>query len=146
MHELLVTRLIVAPPAVVWDAMVNRFAEWWCPRPWRAEIVDWDRRPGGRADSVMFGPDGEEVPQRGIFLDWQEGRRFACTDAITGDCEPAGPFMIGIWEIAPEGPHTRYIARARHWTEEAMKQHAEMGFQDGWTAAAEQLAALCERA
>jgi uncharacterized protein YndB with AHSA1/START domain len=144
MTELSISRLIAAPPEIVWDAMVNRFAEWWCPAPWRAEIVRWDRRPGGRADSVMFGPDGETVPQNGIFLDWQEGRRFAMTDAINGDLEPAGPFMIGIWEIEAEGGQTRYTARARHWTEEAKAQHEAMGFEQGWTAAAAQLAGLCE--
>jgi len=144
MNELSISRLIAAPPEVVWDAMVNRFAEWWCPAPWRAEIVHWDRRPGGRADTVMYGPDGEVMPQNGIFLDWQEGRRFAMTDAINGDLEPAGPFMIGIWEIEAEGGQTRYTARARHWTEEAKAQHEAMGFEQGWTAAAAQLAGLCE--
>ena len=52
--------------------------------------------------------------------------------------------MIGIWEIEPEGTCTRYTARARHWTEEAAKQHADMGFEDGWGACADQLVALCE--
>ena len=144
MHELVYTRTIAAPPAKLWDAMVNRTGEWWCPAPWRAEVVEWDRRPGGRSDMVMYGPDGEVMPQNGIFLAWEEGRRFACTDAVTGDLEPAGPFMIGIWEIEPEGDGTRYTARARHWSEDAKAQHEQMGFMDGWAAAAAQLAALCE--
>ncbi|MDE2403259.1 MAG: SRPBCC domain-containing protein [Sphingomonadales bacterium] len=144
MHELVVTRLIEAEPAMVWNAMVNRFAEWWCPRPWRAEIAHWDRRPGGRADTVMYGPDGEVNRLSGVFLAWDEGRRFATTDAITADLEPAGPFMIGIWEITPEGNGTRYTARARHWSEEAMIQHRDMGFEQGWATCAAQLAELCE--
>jgi uncharacterized protein YndB with AHSA1/START domain len=75
-----------------------------------------------------------------------DDRRFAFTDAIVGDLEPAGPFMIGIWSIEPEGDGTRYTARARHWTEEASKQHADMGFEGGWGACADQLVALCEGA
>ena len=71
-------------------------------------------------------------------------RRFATTDAVTGDLEPAGPFMIGIWEVAPEGDGTRYTATARHWTEETLRQHEEMGFAEGWAACADQLKALCE--
>ena len=39
---------------------------------------------------------------------------------------------------------TRYTARARHWTDEAKKQHEEMGFEPGWGACADQLKALCE--
>jgi uncharacterized protein YndB with AHSA1/START domain len=144
MKELSVTRYIAAPPAKVWDVMANRQEEWWCPRPWRVEIVAQDRFPGGRSAMIMRGPDGEEMPHDGIMLAWDEGRRFASTDAIVGDLEPAGPFMIGIWEIAPEGDGTRYTARARHWTDEARQQHETMGFMEGWQACADQLAELCE--
>ncbi len=144
MHELSITRVIAASPAKVWDVMVNRQAEWWCPRPWRAEVVAQERRAGGRASITMHGPDGEVMPHEGIFLAWDEGRRFVSTDAVTADFQPAGPFMIGIWEIVPEGDGTRYTASARHWTEEAMRQHAEMGFEAGWNACADQLQALCE--
>ena len=144
MKELSVTRYIAAPPAAVWDAMVNRQEEWWCPRPWRVEIVAQDRFPGGRSAMIMRGPDGEEMPHDGIMLAWDEGRRFASTDAIVGDLEPSGPFMIGIWEIEPEGEGTRYTARARHWSDEASQQHEEMGFVQGWEACAAQLAELCE--
>lgn len=143
-HELRVTRHIAAPPAAVWTAMTDRMAEWWCPAPWRAEPTVQERRPGGRCEMVMHGPDGEVMPQNGIYLAWDEGRRFATTDAIAGDLEPAGPFMIGIWQIEPEGEGTRYTAVARHWSEDAARQHEEMGFTPGWTAAADQLAALCE--
>lgn len=145
MNELSVTRHIAAPPAAVWDAMVNRQEEWWCPRPWRVEIVAQERFPGGRSAMIMRGPDGEEMPHDGIMLAWEEGRRFASTDAIVGDLEPSGPFMIGIWEVEPEGEGTRYTARARHWSDEARRQHEEMGFVQGWEACAEQLAQLCER-
>ena len=93
---------------------------------------------------IMRGPDGEEMPQEGIFLAWDEDRRFVTTDAVTADFEPSDPFMIGIWEIEADGDGTRYTARARHWTEEAMNQHAEMGFEEGWGACADQLKALCE--
>jgi uncharacterized protein YndB with AHSA1/START domain len=144
MKELSVTRYIAAPPAVVWDVMVNRQEEWWCPRPWSVEIVAQDRFPGGRSAMIMRGPDGEEMPHDGIILAWDEGRRFAATDAIVGDLEPAGPFMIGIWEVEPEGDGTRYTARARHWSKEAREQHEAMGFVQGWDACAAQLAELCE--
>lgn len=144
-HELTISRFIAAPPAKVWEVMAERQNEWWCPTPWRAEVDYQDRRAGGACCMTMYGPDGEVAPQNGIYLAYEEGRRFVTTDAVVGDFEPSGPFMIGIWEIAPEGDGTRYIARARHWTEETMKQHAEMGFEEGWGACAAQLAAICER-
>ncbi len=50
-----------------------------------------------------------------------------------------------VWDVmAARGGSTRYTARARHWTDEARKSHAEMGFHDGWGACADQLQVLCE--
>ncbi|MEW4448426.1 SRPBCC domain-containing protein [Qipengyuania sp. JC766] len=143
-NELTVTTYIDAPTEKVWKVMAYRQTEWFCPAPWKAEVVEQDRRPGGR-DAMMFhGPDGEEMPQEGIFLAWDEGRRFASTDAIVGDLEPAGPFMIGIWQVEPEGDGTRYTGIARHWSDEERKKHEAMGFLQGWQAAAAQLKAICE--
>ena len=144
MNELSVTRFIAAPTPRVWDVMTNRIAEWWCPKPWRAEFDLLERQPGGVSNCTMYGPEGEVHPHPGMVLAWDEGRRFAFTDAIVGDLEPAGPFMIGIWTVEPEGAGTRYTARARHWSEEAAKQHIAMGFEQGWGVCADQLVALCE--
>lgn len=144
MTELSITRYIAAPPEKVWDVMANRINEWWCPTPWRAEFDQLERRAGGASNCTMYGPNGEVNPNPGTVLAWDEGKRFAFTDAIVGDLQPAGPFMIGIWSIEPEGDGTRYTAVARHWREEDAKAHAEMGFEQGWGACADQLAALCE--
>lgn len=39
-HELAVERHISAPPEAVWQIMTDRLAEWWCPKPWRTEIIE----------------------------------------------------------------------------------------------------------
>ncbi|WP_339828075.1 SRPBCC domain-containing protein [uncultured Parasphingorhabdus sp.] len=143
--DLSVTRHIAAPPDRVWDIMTNHIEQWWCPKPWRAEFETLERRAGGVSNCTMYGPDGEVHPHSGLILAWDEGRRFAFTDAIVGDLEPAGPFMIGIWEIEAENGGTRYTATARHWTKDAQAQHSEMGFEEGWGACADQLASLCEK-
>ena len=144
MHEMSVTCLIDASPAKVWDVMTNRMNEWWCPKPWRAEVRRMDRFAGGKSEVTMFGPDGETNQHPGFVLAWDEGKRFAFIDAIEGDLQPAGPFMIGIFAIAPEGTSTRYTASARHWTAESMAHYKEMAFSEGWGAVADQLKALCE--
>lgn len=142
--EISITRYIDAPPAQVWQAMTERFEEWWCPRPWRAELdaVEWCS--GGRFDTTMFGPEGEKMSFKGLLLEVIPGQRMVFTDAMDRDWNPQAAFMIGIMELAPEGSGTRYTGRARHWTEEAKQQHLEMGFKDGWMAASAQLAALVE--
>jgi uncharacterized protein YndB with AHSA1/START domain len=145
---LTITRFIAAPPAKVWQVMTERQAEWWCPVPWRAEFPVQEWRAGGATHCVMYGPDGEVHPHDGIFLEVSPGVRFVSTDAFVvdaaGQYRPTGPFMVGCWEIAPEGEGTRYTATARHWDEDAAKRHAVMGFEEGWGACADQLQALCE--
>jgi uncharacterized protein YndB with AHSA1/START domain len=143
-YELTVTRLIDAAPEKVWDILTNRMGEWWCPPPWRAEVKQFDRRAGGTSLIEMHGPDGEVNEHPGFVLAWDEGHRFAITDAIEGDLQPSGPFMLGIWEIAPEGTGTRYTGRARHWSAESHAQHRAMGFDQGWGIVADQLKVLCE--
>lgn len=146
--ELSVTRFISAPPEKVWDIMTERTTEWWCPKPWRTEIVEQDWRTGGRSAVVMHGPDGERHPHEGIFIEVVPGVRFVSTDAVVrdnaGGFMPKGPFMVGCWEITPEGDGTRYTATARHWDEKTCQQHEEMGFTDGWGVCADQLKALAE--
>ncbi len=143
-HELCVTRLINAEPAVVWQVMTDRIAEWWCPKPWTTTVERLDRRAGGTSCLVMHGPEGEIHRTPGLVLAWDEWQRFAFTDAISPDLVPTDPFMIGIWSIRPEGAATRYKAAARHWTTEAMRQHQDMGFENGWEVVADQLQGLCE--
>jgi uncharacterized protein YndB with AHSA1/START domain len=146
--ELSVTRFITAPPDKVWKVMTERQSEWWCPLPWRAEFVDQDWRAGGATKCVMYGPEGEEHPHDGIFIEVVPGVRFVSTDAFVraadGSYLPKGPFMVGCWAIEAEGEGTRYTATARHWDEETTKRHADMGFAEGWGACADQLVTLCE--
>ena len=150
LNELAVDIFIEAPPKKVWDIMTTRQEDWWCPKPWRTEIIELDWRAGGRTAMVLRGPNaGEEHVLEGIFLEVTPGVRFVSTDAVAtggadGNWTPQAPFMIGIWELAAEGNGTRYTARARHWTAEASKEHLDMGFIDGWQACAEQLTVLVE--
>ena len=143
-HELSVERYIAAPPDSVWKIMTERLAEWWCPKPWRTEIDAIEWRAGGRFDVTMHGPSGEVSPNHGIFLEVSPGRRMVFTDAFKGDWQPQPAFMIGVFELTPEGAGTRYRASARHWDEASMRQHEEMGFVEGWEAVARQLAELVE--
>ncbi|MDZ3830578.1 MAG: SRPBCC domain-containing protein [Sphingopyxis sp.] len=147
-HQLSISILIDATPEKVWEVMTGRMAEWWCPAPWTMSLDDIDLRSGGRCAMTMHGPQGEKVVSDGLFLEVVPGRRFVTTDAVRRDPDgrlaPAAPFMIGGWEIEPEGGGTRYTGWARHWNDAARQQHQEMGFTPGWTAVGEQLKALCE--
>src|SRR3546814_12692755 len=93
--ELSVTRYIAASPETVWQVLTDRQEEWWCPKPWRAEIDKQDRRPGGVCNMTFYGPDGEVSPQNGIYLAYDEGRRFVTTDAFTEDFQDRKSVVSG---------------------------------------------------
>lgn len=143
--DLKITRLIDAPREAVWRAWTDHLAEWWCPKPWTVEIVEQDLRPGGRSAMIMRGPNGEEAPQEGVFLEIVPMARVVFTDAFAAGWIPTGPFIVGILEFADEGGKTRYDASARHWTAEARDRHAAMGFVEGWSKVAEQLEDVAKR-
>ena len=144
-HELSITRHIAAPPETVWKVYTTRKDEFFCPKPWRAEVVEEDFRAGGRTALKMFGPDGEVNEMEGVFLEVVPNRKLVTTDALTSEWQPQGPFMIAITTFEPEDGGTRYTATARHWSEETMQQHRDMGFEGGWGAVADQLAEIAEQ-
>jgi uncharacterized protein YndB with AHSA1/START domain len=148
-YDLSIERHIDAPPAQVWRIMTERITEWWCPKPWTTTIEELEWRPGAAFHLVMRGPNGEadcqsEESVGGVLLEFEPERRFAFTDAFLAGWVPQKPFMVGIFEIEPDGDGTRYRATARHWTAEAVDEHRKMGFEQGWGAVADQLAGLAE--
>lgn len=144
-HELSLSRVIDAPVDAVWRAWTAHQDEWFCPKPWRSVTEVQDLHAGGRSVVVMHGPDGEVHRHEGVFLEVEPGRRIVSTDAFTADWHPAGPFMVRIDTFEPHGEGTRFTATARHWTADAKAQHEAMGFEAGWGASIDQLAAVARR-
>ncbi len=144
-HELSLTRLIDAPRAILYRCWTEPelIKQWFTPRPWTTPVVEMDVRPGGSSHMIFRGPEGQEFPNDGIFLDIVPNERLVFTDAYTSAWVPsAKPFMTGIISLGDEAGKTRYKAAARHWTEDDKKRHEEMGFHDGWGKATDQLEAL----
>ena len=148
-RELILTRVINAPPAKVFQAWTDPalITQWFTPPPWKTTHAETDLRPGGASLIVMRGPDGTEMPNRGVYLEVVKNERLVFTDAYTAAWEPsAKPFMTVILTFENEGGKTRYTARVRHWTVADREAHEKMGFHQGWGIATDQLAALVEKA
>jgi uncharacterized protein YndB with AHSA1/START domain len=91
----------------------------------------------------MQGPEGEEMPMRGVYLEVVPDRRLVFTDAYVSAWQPSGkPFMTVVLTFDPEGQGTRYRAHIHHWTPEDRQQHEAMGFHEGWGKASDQLIEL----
>ena len=142
--ELAIERYIGAPPETVFKVWTERLEEWWAPKPWTTRIVEQDLRPGGRSAMIMTGPDGASSPMEGVVLEVVPNRRIVFTNAFTAGWIPQTPFMVGIFTLTPEGAGTPYRAASRHWDEATHKQHEAMGFTQGWSIVADQLAAIAE--
>lgn len=144
-NELVIERLMDVPVGALWKAYTDHLNEWFCPKPWRAEVVEMDLRAGGRSSVTMYGPEGEVAPNDGVYLEVTPERLIVFTDAFTKGWDPAGPFMVGSFEFEPQGDKTLFRGRARHWTEEARKQHEAMGFEQGWGIMAQQWEEVAKR-
>jgi uncharacterized protein YndB with AHSA1/START domain len=145
--DLELNRLLKAPVAKVWRCWTEPalIEQWFAPKPVVTKDVVIDLRPGGRFFTRMVMPDGAEHPGDGCILAVDPQRLLVFTDMLEEGYRPAqaGSFGFTAWlSFAPEGDHTRYIARALHGKGETRKQHEEMGFQDGWGTAATQLEEL----
>jgi uncharacterized protein YndB with AHSA1/START domain len=65
-REIVTTRLIDAPRALVWKVWTdpNHVGNWWGPDGFTNTTLEMDVRPGGVWRFVMHGPDGTDYPNR----------------------------------------------------------------------------------
>jgi uncharacterized protein YndB with AHSA1/START domain len=147
-RELVLTRLIDAPREKVYQAWTQPelLKQWFAPLPYTTPVAELDVRPGGANLIVMRGPDGTDMPNRGVYLEVVENEKLVFTDAFTRAWQPSEkPFMTVILTFEKEGGKTRYTARARHWTVADREAHEKMGFHQGWGICTDQLEALAKK-
>lgn len=140
--ELVITKLIDAPRDKLFRCWTEPqlITQWFTPKPWSTLRAETDPRPGGSSLIVMTDPDGNEFPNRGVYLEVIENEKIVFTDAFTEAWVPSEkPFFVGTVTFEEEGGKTRYTARAGHWTKEDRDAHEKMGFHEGWMQCAAQL-------
>lgn len=145
--DLELDREVDVPPALVWKAWTtpDLLKEWFTPKPYETTHCEIDLRPGGIFRTVMRSPDGEESDGAGCYLEVVPDERLVWTDALGPGYRPQHGEMpfTAIIELQPTATGgTRYRAIAMHQSPEHAKQHADMGFVDGWGEALNQLVAL----
>jgi len=140
--DLVLSRLVAAPRALVWRAWTDPelLKRWFAPAPLTVPDLEIDLRPGGALRGVMRDPQGPEYPLSGVYLEVVERERLVTTDTMEPGWRPSkAPFMTTIVTLADEAGGTLYVARVLHKDEESVKRHVEMGFFDGWGKCADQL-------
>ena len=148
-RELVLTRILNAPREKLFRCWTepSLITQWFTPPPYLTVAAEVDVRPGGSSVITMQSPEGQKIPNRGVYLEVVPNERLVFTDAYTSAWEPAEkPFMTGILTFEDLGDgKTRYTARARHWTAADCEQHKQMGFHEGWGIATAQLEALAQK-
>ena len=68
-REIVVSRLIEAPPDLVFEAWTDprHVAKWWGPRGFTTTTHEMDVRPGGDWRLTMHGPDGRDYYNHIVF-------------------------------------------------------------------------------
>lgn len=147
--ELRLERLLDAPRGHVWRCWTEPtlLEHWFAPESWTTEVKTLEPRPGGASHIVMRGPKGEESDGVAVFLEVVPEQRLVFTNAFEPGWIPSAqpavvPFMTTIIDMSDAGGKTLYVVRALHWTEQARKQHEELGFHEGWRQTTGQLEAL----
>lgn len=144
-----VERVINAPRSIVWQCWTDLalFKQWFCPQPLQVTQAEFELRPGGRMNTLMEGPDNARVDSKGVWLEVVPYSRLVFTDAFTEGFVPtAEPFLTWCAEFVDESTEkTKMTWGARHRSNEDVKRHLEMGFEEGWNTAVDQLDDLARR-
>jgi uncharacterized protein YndB with AHSA1/START domain len=145
-RELVLVRETHVPREKLFAGWMNPelLPQWYCPKPWFVSDVKLDVRVGGATEMNFNGPNGEKFLNRGVYLEIIPNEKLVFTDGFFADWQPNPNLMfvaVLTFEKLPHGG-TRYTARARHWTTEAYRKHAAMGFEAGWGIAFDQLVKL----
>lgn len=141
--ELVVTRVLPAPPALVFTAWTRpeHFAAWWGPRGSTLEVRRLDARPGGAIHYRHGFDDHEDVWIAGVYRAVQAPGRLAFStwfsDRDGGRVERAGypPEMTITLTFAPHPEGT--LLTARH-----AGLPGDNGEVQGWTESLDRLAAV----
>lgn len=148
--QLTVTRIIKAPPAIVWKAWSTpeHLAKWWIPAPIECQVVKLDLRPGGGFETRMREYEGEFQPHvQACFLEVVPEARLVWTTVLTEGWQPVEPWLAltAIITFEAQEGGTRYSARVLHRNAADSRKHEELGFHEGWGTAIDQLAEFAER-
>jgi uncharacterized protein YndB with AHSA1/START domain len=156
--DLTFTRIVDVPRTSVWRAWTEPalLPQWFCPLPWKTIAAEIDLRPGGLFSSTMQSPEGQNFPNIGCYLEIIPNQKLVWTNALLPGFRPSPSsptcgdeavdfkFTAAI-ELADHPQGTIYKATVTHADEAGCKQHASMGFEQGWGMALDQMVAMIKK-
>ena len=128
----------------VWKAWTDSsiLDQWWAPKPWKAATKAMDFREGGYWLYCMNGPDGEQHWARADYQRIVPQDAFEVRDSF---CDENGivnydiPGMHWLVKFIRIGETTKVEVEVTFASVDDLEKIVEMGFQEGFTAAHENL-------
>jgi len=151
--DLVFERTAPVSAQIMWNAWTQpeQLMQWFTPAPWKTIACDIDLRPGGQFHTVMQSPDGDKFDNHGCYLEVMKEKRLTWTNTMSAGFRPAaagapGFAFTAIITFEASGlAATHYKAVVLHNNVEDRAKHEQMGFQDGWGAAYDQLIEMTQR-
>lgn len=143
-NKMFITREFAGTVADVWKAWTDPklLDQWWAPKPWKAKTKSMDFREGGRWIYCMEGPEGEKHWALAEYRKVVPQKSYEALDAFgdeQGTINSAFPRMN--WKVVFKSAEdrTRVEIEITFSSKEDMEKIIEMGFQEGFTMAHENL-------
>jgi uncharacterized protein YndB with AHSA1/START domain len=140
--DLMFARVVKVPRALIWRCWTEpeHLKPWFTPMPWKTIDCEIDLKPGGIFRTTMLSPEGKEFPNIGCYLEVVHHERLVWTDALLPGYRPSEkPFVTAILTLKDHPDGTKYTARTLHKDDADRQRHADMGFEQGWGKALDQL-------
>ena len=159
--DFVITRVFQAPRELVFAAWTEpkHISQWWGPRMFTAPVCEMDLRPGGKYCLIMRGPDGLELPCRGVYGEIVSPSRlvmimdhsdlpeqwhdFVNPQRDKSKGRPAYLAHITI-TFEEEAGKTRMTLRSRFESAEVRNMFLKLRMEEGWSSSLEKLSDLLE--
>lgn len=151
-------RDVPVSPAQLWAGWTDPavLVQWFCPKPWRVVDCEIDLRPGGIFRTRMQSPEGINMPDNlGTYLAIEPLQRLVWTNALGPGFRPKPRpedehlgffFVVDLRFSALPNGGAHYAALVMHQDAAGRQSHADMGFEQGWGLALDQLVDLMQSA
>lgn len=130
-REVVATRLVRAPRALVWDAHTSpRHLPHWLlgPEGWTMPLCEVDVRPGGRWRFGWRGPAGEEMTMDGVYREVLPPERLVYTERWGADW----PEAVNTLLLTEQAGATMLTAAVAYASAEVRDRALATGMLDGW--------------
>ena len=131
-RELSITRLLNAPPELVWEVWTKpeHIANWWGPVGFTTTTHEMNIKPGGVWRFMMHGPDGKDYPNKIVFIEVVKPERLVYNH--TGEEETENIRFHVTVNFEKQGNKTKLTMRSLFESEEEfIRVMKEYGAEEG---------------